>query len=110
MDEEVNTLLQPRQRIVNILNHFATIGSILTILIGIVCLAGWQFDIVFLKKIFLLTAIMNPLSAVGFICSGFSLLILQLSERKNALPPSILFSVQLLFSIITVLIGFIMLL
>lgn len=60
----------------------ARIFSMLVILIGVLVLIGWQFDITILKSIFPGIVNMNPLTATSFILLGASL-VLFLREKPG---------------------------
>lgn len=108
MNEKITTLLRSNEDVVLNFLRLAKIGSIVTVLIGLFCLIGWQFDISFLIKSFPLTANMNPLSAIGFICNGISLFILLQQNNQKGQMKQILHYIALLLSSITVLFGLIM--
>lgn len=108
MNENITAILQSKENIVLIFLRLAKIGSIVTVFIGFLCLIGWQFDSTFLLKTFPLTANMNPLSAIEFICNGISLFILlQLNTQKGQMK-QVLHYIALVLSSITVVIGLIM--
>ena len=111
MPEKIAIILQPRQDVVNLLHQLAIIGAVVTVLVGFLNLISWQFDVSFLEKSFPLTRNMNPLSAVVFICAGCSLFSLLLEYRnQDRVMKSIMDIIQLMLSIITALIGFLMVL
>jgi hypothetical protein len=111
MDERTSSLLQPRQNVVHLLNQFAYIGSLITILIGILCLLSWQFTIFsFIQNSFSPTSVMNPLSGIGFILSGCSLVLLLQQKTQNSTSKILVISIQILLSSLTALIGLIMIL
>jgi len=56
--------------------------SVLIILMGVLTLIGWQFDIVRLKSIALNITPMNPVTALSFILSGCWLLLISLFKNK----------------------------
>jgi signal transduction histidine kinase len=59
----------------------ATIAGIITTLIGLLVLIGWQFDIAILKKIAFGAVTMKSNTAVCFFLAGLALIILQSSKR-----------------------------
>ncbi len=101
--DEMNILLEPNQKTVLSLQKAAVIGSFIVIAIGILCLLGWQFHIVFLTSFFPGIIGMYPLSAIGFICSG-SALLLQLKNQKESIKSWGSLG-SLILSIIVILIG-----
>lgn len=108
MNEKINLILQSKQNLVIQFLQFAKIGSLITAIIGLLCLVGWQFSIPFLKNFLPFTAFMNPVSAVGFICSGCSLFILLQQNLQNGIMKSVMHYLALTLSSITVLIGLLM--
>lgn len=110
MNEDISQLLKPNERIVSRLRYASFVGSLVTFLIGLLSILGWQLHITYLQQSFPLTAMMNPLSAVGFICLGGSLfLFLKEKGRKNYTHSFTFFSL-LLINIVIASIGFLMML
>jgi hypothetical protein len=105
MNDGNTALLQSKQAIVIQMLRFARIGSVVIVLIGFLCLYGWHFNILFLKTFFPFTAFMNPLSAIGFICSACSLFILLQQTIQTGQMKSVMHYIALILSSITVLLG-----
>ncbi len=59
------------------------ICSVFVIILGILVLAGWSFDVDFLKRIIPGYVFMNPATAVGFILAGLSLWMIQSEEARR---------------------------
>lgn len=108
MSENLTAILQSKKNVVLSFLRLAKVGCVITILIGLLCLVGWQYDISFLVKTFPLTANMNPLSAIGFICNGISLLILLQQNNQQGQIKQILHYIALVLSSFTVVIGLLM--
>lgn len=60
----------------------ATMQAGLVILIPIVVLIGWQFNLEYLKRVAPTLVAMNPLTALGFVILGIALLLLQDSSNE----------------------------
>jgi len=67
-----------------LLKKYACINSVSVILIGILVLLGWQFDIVILKQFIPGMVSMNPITAVSFIFLGAAFLLLQQREEQRS--------------------------
>jgi PAS domain S-box-containing protein len=72
-DADTEGAAPPAENVVRALLLFSRLASIFAILIGVIVLIGWQFDIVLLKSIVPGFAAMNPTTAVGFILAGITL-------------------------------------
>ncbi len=63
----------PAPRVVHALERTSRVSAYLCIVVAVMVLAGWLFDIESLKRIAAGLTAMNPMTAVGFILSGASL-------------------------------------
>ncbi|GAX35199.1 ATP-binding protein [Nodularia sp. NIES-3585] len=62
----------------------ATVTSLIAVLVGVLVLLGWFFDLEFLKRFGDTSLVtMKPNAAVGFLLSGASLWMLQMGESKR---------------------------
>ncbi len=76
-------LIEPR--VASTLRTVSRITSVLPILIAALVLIGWQFDIGLFKSILPGLVAMNPATAIGFLCLGFSLICLTRYARSRSL-------------------------
>jgi len=61
----------------------ALAAGIITVTAGLLILAGWQFDINFLKTFGIGSVQMKPNSALGFLFAGLSLILLNLKNKSK---------------------------
>lgn len=76
-------LIEPR-----IASAFRTVSratSVFPVVVGVLVLFGWWRNIAVLKQIVPGLVAMNPMSAIGFICLGFSLICLSFYARSRTL-------------------------
>lgn len=76
-------------------NYTLIAPAIFVMAVGLLVLVGWQTDSVILKQVLPATVAMNPMAAVTFLLSGFSLLLLlqqpvTVSQRRIAIASSLL--------------------
>ena len=94
-------------RIIRYLKNISQILSLLVFLIGFLALAGWQFNIIFLKRIVPSLPIIAPNTALAFFIGGITLFFaIRTLAKENKLIPVFLY----LFSAIIALTGFLTLL
>ncbi len=77
------TVLPGDSTILKRMERWAKYFACSVIIVATLVLIGWQFDIEFLKRPIPLLAAMNPASAVLFIFSGFSLLLLRIKSLSS---------------------------
>ncbi|HUB59696.1 MAG TPA: PAS domain S-box protein, partial [Puia sp.] len=75
-----------------------TVGAIL-IIVSLLVLAGWQWDIGWLKNPWPDLTVINPVTAIGFLLSGFSLLIFTPRRRSRRHTAGGLILASLVFAI-----------
>jgi len=95
MNEEVSSLLLSKQSTVILLQRFAKIGSIITIIIGLLSIGKWQWNIG-----------IHPLFGGGFILLGVSTFLSLQKFNRSTLTGQFLFSLQLLLNATAIFIGF----
>jgi len=85
----------------NINTALATIAGMVTTLIGLLVLIGWQFDIEFLKTILLSGLPMQANTAVAFILTGIALIVLQRSFSYSKMLVRILALTVILMALLS---------
>jgi PAS domain S-box-containing protein len=74
--------VQANRHTISFLQSFVKVAAFMTVVIGLAVLAGWVFDIPFLKSILPGAASMNFNTALGILFSGVSLWLLREEEEK----------------------------
>lgn len=95
-------LLQSNNVVVSLLKNAALIGSFVTMIIGLLCLVFWQFNISLFSNLPYVSG-MNPLAAIAFMSAGGSLFFLL--QRHSETIQSWVAWVALILSFVTTLIG-----
>ena len=62
---------------------YATINVVAVLIIALLVLAGWEFDIIFFRKPITNAIAMNPMTAVAFVFAALSFLLLQPDRFKK---------------------------
>ena len=63
-----------------VLRAISRVAGVVPVVVGLLVLVGWWLDIELLKRIVPELVAMNPTTAIGFICLGFSLALLSRKE------------------------------
>ncbi len=66
-------ILQSDSRLVSLFKSISAAASFAVVLVSLLILAGWAFNLEFLKRVIPNAVAMNPMTAVGFILSAVSL-------------------------------------
>jgi hypothetical protein len=104
MEQNLTSLLKTNVPFVFFLEKLGRFESLVVVIIGIICLTGWQLNLEIATRILPHIIGMNPLTAVGFICAGLVLFLLShdISPRQyRYVHPFIL-----MLTVMTIFIGF----